>query len=166
MPVSTIIWAANRAEVAELLKVSARGDTRYPEVVIAEAGVVTGGGYESSSRQAVRTALCSGLLTVWVAWRGGITDEGDLTVPLSLLWPSDGVCGVSLGGFQMKEQLTRKFGQAFVDKAMANEGGVVNERVLHKLTISVRCDDTEASVGLSEGWGEGGGSRDSTSFTL
>jgi vacuolar protein sorting-associated protein IST1 len=59
----------------------------------------------------------------------------DLRMPVStIIWAANRAEVAEL--LKMKEQLTRKFGQAFVDKAMANEGGVVNERVLHKLTIS------------------------------
>lgn len=39
----------------------------------------------------------------------------------------------------MKKQLLKKYGKEFVEKAERDEGGFVNERVKHKLSIRVSC---------------------------
>ena len=38
---------------------------------------------------------------------------------------------------QVKKQLMKKYGKEFVEKAERDEGGLVNERVKHKLSIRV-----------------------------
>ena len=37
----------------------------------------------------------------------------------------------------VKKQLTKKYGKEFVEEAMQDVGGCVNERVVHKLSVTV-----------------------------
>jgi len=38
----------------------------------------------------------------------------------------------------VRDQMQKKYGKEFVEAAMKNEGGCVNERIVHKLSVQVR----------------------------
>ncbi len=59
---------------------------------------------------------------------------GDLISCVStLIWASDRVDVPEL--VEVRNQLTKKYGKPFVEAAMKNEGGVLNDRVVHKLSV-------------------------------